>query len=489
MSIKLFEYIAGGIGLSFFIFCVVWSILPFEKNVIAKKIWKNEMSFSERSKKRLAIITSVCCLGCFLLGIFVSLAMLERCFDLHLKWQTSISRVCIGGFACLFFLVCGAITFYRLCVHKKAAGNCHVLVACLVLYFFLADGCFFMFTVKKSAVGETVVSHSEGDISLDEVPEVPEYDVFDYVTLCDFSKVILQVEKFEVSDEDVESTIQQILEQNANYVAVEKETVEENDCVNVSYAVVTDGEIDESSKVEGAHMDLADTSVSEDPLCSQLVGKAVGSTENYTVAYDENSVVYNLTINSIETKEVPELTDDFVQQVSQESKNVEEYRAEIRASMEESYESAEEQALRNSLQEAALEQCEIKGLPDGLVDARLAEYVNGDKKSAQGAGLSFDEYLSNYYGFDTEEEYRTQLKDYVEETCKCELILEGVREKNNLSLSAEEYEQFCEDAYSNYNFSSKEEFVEYYGEDEVKTAALNELTWKFLEELVQIEYE
>lgn len=327
---------------------------------------------------------------------------------------------------------------------------------------------------------------------LEEVPEVPEYTASEYVELGDFSTIVLEMEQYEVTDEDVTAVEQQVIEQNATYEEVDKSVVEVGDSINVTYAPVVDGEVDSESMVEGVTFDLDADVLEYDDLLSQLVGATVGSTENYDIVYDgEESVTYTyqITVNSINEKILPELTDEFVQQISADSTTVEDWHEEMRTQLEESYASEAESNLRSSLQTAVLEQCTVKSLPEGLEEARMIEYMNNDRKAAASAEISFEQFITDYYGFASEDDYREELSAYIKETCECEVMLKAVQEVNGLELADEDYDAFCNEASGTYGFSSVEEFVEYYGEDRVREAATSEMVWKFLETQVTINEE
>lgn len=504
MDISLLGFISEIVSVLLLVFILFGSIILEPGSSYVKKVWGEEVPKKIQTKTDFLFESGIL-IATWLLSFGLTVVIFYGFVsEGYVSIEKALSAQKFNVVICLCILVIVLTLLLTYKKHFRARSgvliNVHAIActttvaACIAVGFGTVLVDYTNSTGATGATNETSVSESstgETEIVMDEVPEMPDYDVSEYVTLCDFSKVTLQAERYEVSEDDVENTIQQILSQNASYETTEKDIVEAGDCVNVSYAIVTDGEVDENTRVENVHFDLADESIAGDALCAQVIGKNVGSTEVYTVNYgseDSDAIEYSLTINSIDEKVIPDLTDDFVQQVSQESKTVDEWRAEVHSAMEESYAEAEAESIRDALQDAALEQCTIASLPDGLVEVRLAEYVNGDKKSAQGVGFSFDEYLTEYYGFESEEEYREELRAYVEDTCKCELILEAVRAENDIELSDEDFAEFCEEAYPNYNFESVEEFVEYYGEDEVKAAALNEKTWKFLEGLVKIEY-
>ena len=85
---------------------------------------------------------------------------------------------------------------------------------------------------------------------------------------------------------------------------------------------------------------------------------------------------FHIVLNSISVNKTPELTDEWVKENSEDSETVEEYREEIRASLEEEQEAAIDSELASSVQSALLEKIEVKSYPEEEVNKQIKQLTD-----------------------------------------------------------------------------------------------------------------
>ena len=97
------------------------------------------------------------------------------------------------------------------------------------------------------------------------------------------------------------------------------------------------------------------------------------------------------TVNSIKTKELPELDDEFASEVS-DFETLEEYKADIRAKLTEQKEKAAKTAKEDALVEKAVEGATMD-IPDLMIESQARSMVQDFAQRLQQQGLSMDQYM------------------------------------------------------------------------------------------------
>lgn len=355
-----------------------------------------------------------------------------------------------------------------------------VLSACMV--FAAAQGC----ASRPQDAGAGTETPQEGGAEMREGPEVYsvdiEYDPEDYVTLGDYMgvEVSLNEAEYQVADEDVEDYADQMLLYSNPYVADESRTVVEADSiVEADYVGKKDGEPFDGGSAEKQIIDVANNS---SPITGTgyiagftdgLVGAKVGETVDCEVTFPDDyqseelkgqKVVFTFTVHSVGSLLTREsLTDEYVQEKFQ-LENVDAFIAETRGYLEEQAKAARESALREKVIQKVSDTCGVSSLPEGLLDARIDEYISLYKKRNCPEGTDFGEYLQTNYNM-TEDEFYEQNKTNIETSITQELIFEAIAKKEGLAFEQDEYDQYIASIVSNGGFESADALYENYGED------------------------
>ncbi|MBQ8094210.1 MAG: trigger factor [Clostridia bacterium] len=186
-----------------------------------------------------------------------------------------------------------------------------------------------MFNMEPYDKNQPYVFHY--DFYYEGKPEIGEYKGFKLV-----------VPKTEVTDEMMENQIQTELRKQTSRTAVTDRPCKSGDQVNVSYEGTIDGVAFEGGKSESSTFVLGEGRNLAD-LDNGIVGMTVNEERDVPVHFPEDyhgesvrgkDAVFHVKLNSITEISVPELDDDFVQDVS-EFDTVEAYRANIRKDLEE----------------------------------------------------------------------------------------------------------------------------------------------------------
>lgn len=293
----------------------------------------------------------------------------------------------------------------------------------------------------------------------------------------------------EITDDAVERRIEEIMEGFAEYTEVTDRAIQEGDTIFIDYSGVVDGEVleEESATEYQAVVGLGSLYEGfDDDVVGKNVGDSFVKTEEFSADYSDEKLAgktmdLTITVKRIFEKELPELTDEFVQTVSQESETVAEYKKEVKALMEESIEEAKIEELMEVVWEVVLENSEIVAYPEAVLNAEIDELYDYYQKGAEVYQMEFDTFLEEVMGL-TEEEFVAGLQVAAETNVKNDLIVELICEKENITLSEEEMAAAQEELAEEMGYADVKAMLEDAGEDAVKKYVMRDVVKEWLAE-------
>lgn len=297
----------------------------------------------------------------------------------------------------------------------------------------------------------------------------------------------------EVTDEYVENTMK-----SYRGVSLDTEgTAEDGDTVSLDYVGKIDGVEFDGGSAQGAELELGSgTYIGANGdykgFEEQIVGHKPGEKFDITVKfpsdyqqpdYADKVAVFTVTLNGI----YPEMTDEWVQEISEESETIEEFRKEIRKNIEEYNEEKVESQLRTEVMEALLAQVEVKELPEEEVEKEIAEikeYYAGAAKQYQ---MELDEFLMTSMGMD-EKMFNEKAKEAAETAVTRRIACELLAEKHRLEPTEKETKEMTEQYAKQSGYEDVESFKKDFGEDVIKETILQKKVADYLvDKCVQVE--
>lgn len=290
-----------------------------------------------------------------------------------------------------------------------------------------------------------------------------------YVDLCDYKGVEASKVTFEITDEEVQSAIDEEMYDYVTYDPITDRAAKEDDYANVTYKTTIDGKENENYSAQDE-----DVVIGEDYLFpeveEELVGMKTGDnkkidveiTEDY--AYDDADIgkkaTVDVTLNEISKEIVPEYNDDFVKE-NTEYKDKAEYEAAKKKELEESREEEYKSAAVQEIMQYLLDNSKFNGYPDDLYTECEENYNNDNEYSASMYGMELSEF-EEMLGLDED----TKKQDIINNV-NSELIMGAIAQKEKISCSKKEVDQFVKDNYATYGYESAEDFLKDYSEEEV----------------------
>ncbi len=265
------------------------------------------------------------------------------------------------------------------------------------------------------------------------------------VTLGEYKGVTVPVSEVEVTEEEIAAELKKEQENNSRTITVEDRAVCNGDNVTLDFEGFVDGVAFEGGK--GTDYPLTIGSGSFIPgFEEQLVGAEIGVETEVNVTFPEEyhsadlagkPAVFKCTIKKIEVKELPELDDDFAQDVS-EFDTMEEYKEDVKKTLEAKKAEAAKQAKEDAAVDAAVANASME-IPEAMVEEQVRRQMDDLANRMQSQGLTMEQYMQ-FTGM-TEDALAEQMKPQAVKRIQARLVLEKIAEVENIQVSDEQLEE------------------------------------------------
>lgn len=301
------------------------------------------------------------------------------------------------------------------------------------------------------------------------------YDVMPQFKLPAYTGLEVKAPVEKVTDKQVADEIERIRQQNAMIIAKNGE-IAEGDIVTMNYVELdAQGKEVESTKRDDFTFTVG-SSYNFYKLDKDIVGMKAGQTKVIEKTYGDDSgmgtdylgktVKINVSIKEVKQKEVPELDDEFAQDVKDSYKTLADMKADIKKQLQEKAEQVNRDYKLNAVLEALADKTEIT-IPKSMITAQLEQEW---RSFAQRFGMPEEEVerLMAANGTNKAQFLETRKAD-TEKGLKVQLIVEKVKEEQDFKVSDEE----LENALKNYGSEITKDSPNYdalkaYAEDDVK---------------------
>ena len=291
------------------------------------------------------------------------------------------------------------------------------------------------------------------------------------VELGEYKGVEVETTPVEVTDEDIEAEINKVREQNSRIVPVEDRAIEDGDIANINFEGFIDGVAFDGGKGEDYALTIGSHSFI-DTFEEQLVGKNVGDKVDVNVTFPEQyqaaelagkPATFKVEILSIKKKELPEVDEDFVQDIS-EFDTVDEYKEDVKKTITERKENAAKVEKENKIIEKIIEDSKME-IPDAMVDEQARMMVNEMAQNMQAQGFTIQQYMQ-MTGL-TAEKMAEQMKPQALKRIQSRLVLEAIAAAEKIEISDENVDEQLQKMAENYQMEF-ETLKGYMGENEIK---------------------
>ncbi len=268
------------------------------------------------------------------------------------------------------------------------------------------------------------------------VPVMPE------VKIGAYKGIKVEKTEYNVTDADIEDDLKRLADRNSKEVSVTDRPAQKGDITVIDYSGSIDGVKFDGGTASGQRLELGSGSFI--PGFEEGVeGMNIGDEKDINVTFPEDyhaedlkgkPAVFNVKLHEIITKQVPEITDEFIKEATGEE-TLEAYKTKIR----EQKQKANDERARNENEDKLLSEIakttEVE-IPDAMIDDEVNNMVQQFGYRLMYQGLKLEDYFK--YSGQTEEALKESYKAPATDRVKKQLIVNTIIEKENLTATEEE---------------------------------------------------
>ena len=312
---------------------------------------------------------------------------------------------------------------------------------------------------KLRVAGFPNIEHKPFANAATDLEYVATFEVFPEVKIGDLSKLKIEKPTLEISDTDVEKTMDVLVKQRVSYEPV-KRAAKKDDRVNISLKASIDGQQVEDTAGQG--MDLVLGEPGRIPVFDEaLIGAKTGETKPFDITYPKDynqaqlagkKVSYEVTFNSISQPVLPKIDAEFAKSLGVTDGDVKKMRSEIQLSLEQEVEKRVKARTKEAVFQALIEDAKLE-VPKTLVGVETNRMMQMTAQNLQQRGMAAKDIQLQPSMFEEQAKRSTTLR----------LILSEIVNTNNLQANADQVRAMV-DAFAN-SYEKPEELVQWYYSD------------------------
>jgi len=309
---------------------------------------------------------------------------------------------------------------------------------------------------KLRVVGMPNIQHKPLNQVKEDFEYTATFEVFPEVTLGDFKAISIDKPDAQITDKDVNKTIDVLLKQRAQFIE-SKEASAKGDRLTLTLTSFINDKQVETTGDKPIQIILGDDSrfaIFDD----HLVGEKAGESKTFEVNYPEThnpkelagkTVQYNVNFILIAKPKLPEVNSQFAQSLGVLDGNVDQMRDEIKQSLEQELDKRVKIKLKEQVFTQLLEVCNAD-LPKALINLEINRMAQSTYANLKQRGADLKQFKLEPAMFE----------DQAKKTCKLRLVLAEIVDKNNLRASADQIKAMVNEFAL--NFDDTEEAVQWF---------------------------
>lgn len=247
----------------------------------------------------------------------------------------------------------------------------------------------------------------------------------------------------EATDADVEEEIKKVAEQNSRTITVEDRAVKDGDMTVIDFEGFVDGVAFEGGKGENYPLTIGSHSFI-DNFEDQIIGMNIGDEKEINVTFPEDyhaeelkgkPATFKVSVKEIKEKQLPDIDDDFAQDVS-DFDTLDEYKADLKKKIAERKEAEAKRQKETEAIEKIVADSKMD-IPQAMIDTQVTRMAEDFAQRLQQQGLSLETYFK-YTGL-TAEKILDDMKPEAVKRIQNSLVLEAVAKAENIQVSDDEF--------------------------------------------------
>jgi len=313
------------------------------------------------------------------------------------------------------------------------------------------------------------------------------------VFLGDYKGIKAEYSPIIITDEDVESNLEYLRDENTVLVKLPNRAFEEGDMAIVSYIGKVDGkEIDE---IEVVYLQVVlGKGLIQNAIEESIIGKRIGDVFDVQVEYPSDytsikelagkTVVFTVELADGFEFSIPEINDSFIKEYT-EYNSVSEYKTKEKERLQNEQNEIARKETENEIKHKLVDSCSFEGDIDNEIKKAyvlLLDQQNNDL--IEKYWIDVETYYQLAYDYEPGE-YSRMLMESVTYDIKYTYILDEIVKKENLQMTDEEFEKYLIETYMVENgYKSKEALYSEISEEMVKKEVSTRILRQKAEDLV-----
>lgn len=288
-------------------------------------------------------------------------------------------------------------------------------------------------------------------------------DVKPEIKLGDYKSIEIEKVEYNVTDEILDNEIKKAQDANGRLVDAADRPVQDGDHLIIDYEGSVDGVLFPGGTAEGQKLEIGSNTFIPG-FEEQLIGKNIGEEVEVKVTFPEDyheetlmgkEAIFKVVIHEIKEKELPELDDEFAKDIS-EFDTLEEYKASVKANLEENFKRREKIELENKIIDEVVAMAEFE-VPEGLINSQLENEVGEFDYQLRSQGIDLEQYLT--ITGSTIEDIKEQLKPMALKRVTADLVLEAIAKEENIEVTKEDIDKELNRIAKQYNEEEGKKFI------------------------------
>lgn len=341
--------------------------------------------------------------------------------------------------------------------------------------------------------------------SKDKVEVSEDINPDDYVTIGDYEGIDVEVEMGTVSENAIEQQMQMELDyyitqyQIYDYDQItDRDVVQTGDMVNIDYEGKKDGVAFSGGTAKGAYLEIGSGSFING-FEDGLIGVKVNETVDLNLTFPEDytnqelagqAVVFTVSVNGIydaASQRKPAYDDALIERMNQYGlgfPNMEQYREDVIAYLEEQQAILNEDLKTNLIWEAVFEKCEVKQPPQEMVDRIKQRVYDNAQQYADQYSMDLNTFIEQ--GMQTTvEAFEEQALAAAVESAEDILLVKAIAKEQGIVISKKQLQELKETEAAAANKTAEEYFAGVSDEDFYEYA-LTKQVYEYLATVVNV---
>lgn len=276
--------------------------------------------------------------------------------------------------------------------------------------------------------------------SLDPLKIVVEFDLFPALTVGDYSKIKVKVDKKTATDEEVTSAIEEIRKRMTEYKTVDR-AAKMGDRIEVDFAGFTPDGVPIDNTTSKHHPVVLGSGMLIPGFEEELVGLKAGDEKEFLIPFPKDyhakslagtKVKFKISAHRVEESSLPEMDEAFIEKVTGKKLPLSEWKVELKAQLQLEHDRNHARAVEESYFDQLVKM--TKGeLPQTMIDEEKKAVLQEIKERILYQGLSYEKYLEA--AGKNEEQLLESFDEQAKDRLKLRLSLQEISEKEAIVVS------------------------------------------------------